>query len=358
MQSVSFCIFGSQYRVQVEKKEITIYDIANELNLSPATVSRALNGSSIVQEKTRKKILQAAERLGYRVNAFAKNIRMGKTKTIGVVVHELKSNFITSVLSGIEKIASAHGYDIIIAHSGENKEKEIQNAANLFNKRVDGLLASLAFDTMDWNHFKPFIEKQVPVIFYDRVFKHSPFTSVILDNFRAGYEMTKHLIDQGYRRIMHVTADVSKNVYADRLEGYKAALTEHDIPVSKELIHITSLNEDAGLQEADYIASMKKKPDAVFVTNDFCAAIMMNRLAEKGLQVPTDIAFAGFNDDVVCKIIRPQLTTILYPGQQMGEIAAQRLINELKGSGTASLESQIVMRPTLVVRDSSLRKKD
>ncbi|WP_447642727.1 MULTISPECIES: LacI family DNA-binding transcriptional regulator [Chitinophagaceae] len=341
----------------MENKEITIYDLAEKLQLSPATVSRALNGNEIVKEKTRKKVLDAAEKMGYRVNSFAKNIRTGKTKTIGVIVHELKSNFITSVLAGIEKVASVNGYDIIIGHSGEGKEKEIQNTANLFNKRVDGLLASLAFDTTDWEHYKPFMDKKVPVIFYDRVFPRSPFSNVTLDNFKAGYEATEHLIKQGCKRILHITADISKNVYLDRMEGYTAALSAHGIPISKDLIHVTPLNEDAGIAEADKVLRMKVKPDAVFVTNDFCAAVMMNHLTENGVKIPQDMAFVGFNDDAICKIIRPRLTTVKYPGQQMGEIAAQRLINELNGLANAGLESQIIMRPNLIVRESSLRKQ-
>lgn len=345
------------FQSKENNKEVTIYDIAKELKISPATVSRALNGNAVVKEKTRKKVQAAADKLGYRVNAFAKNIRIGKTKTIGVIVHELKSNFITSVLSGIEKVATLNGYDIIIGHSSESKEKEIQNTANLFNKRVDGLLASLAFDTDNWNHYQPFIDKKVPVIFYDRVFLKSPFSNVTLDNFKAGYEVVEHLIKQGCKRIMHITADTTKNVYADRLEGYKAALADNGIPLVKDLIRITALNEDAGIAEAEKILKMKVRPDAVFVSNDFCAAVIINHLTEHGIKIPEDIAFVGFNDDTISKIIRPRLSTVKYPGPQMGEIAAQRLINELNGLANSELESQIIMRPTLVVRDSSIRKK-
>lgn len=337
------------------EKEITIYDLANELKLSPATVSRALNGNNIVKEKTRKRVLAAAEKMGYRMNNFAKNIRTGKTKTLGVIVHELKSNFITSVLAGIEKVASINGYDIFIGHSGEDRENEIKNTHNLFNKRVDGLLASLAFETNNWNHYQPFLDKKIPVIFYDRVFQKSPFASVTLENYRAGYELTEHLIQQGCKKIMHITADTSKNVYLDRLQGFKDALAAHNLPIIKDFIHITDLDEKSGVLEAERVLKMKDRPDAIFVCNDFCAAVMMNHLIENGIKVPNDIAFVGFNDDAICKIVRPRLTTIKYPGQEMGEIAAQRLINELKGLETAAYESQIVMRPTLVIRESSLK---
>lgn len=337
------------------EKEITIYDLAQKLQLSPATISRALNGNALVKEKTRKKVLAAAHELGYRTNNFAKNIRTGKTKTIGIIVHELRSNFITSVLSGIENIASQNGYDIIIGHSGESKEKEIKNVQNLFNKRVDGLLASLAFNTDNWSHYQPFLDKNIPVIFFDRVFLRSPFSSVTLDNFRAGFEITKHLIDQGFKKIMHITADISKNVYKERLEGFEAAMQAHQLPIEKEDIQITELNEEAGIQEAERILKMKQKPEAVFVCNDFCAAVIINHLTENGIKIPEDIAFAGFNDDAICKIIRPQLTTIKYPGKEMGEIAAKRLIAELQKDEKTILESQIVMKPELIIRDSSLR---
>jgi len=150
-------------------KEITMYDLAKKLNISIATVSRALQDDPVVSKKTKKKIFELAEEMGYRSNHFARNLRQQQTNTIGVIVHELNSNFITSVLAGIEKITTEAGYDLIIAHSSESYTKEAANAKNLFHKRVDGLIASLAFDTNDLDHFKPFIDKGVPVMFFDRV---------------------------------------------------------------------------------------------------------------------------------------------------------------------------------------------
>ncbi|PZP48498.1 MAG: LacI family transcriptional regulator [Pseudopedobacter saltans] len=339
------------------EKEVTIYDIAKELDLSPATVSRALNGNELVKEKTRKKIADVAEKLGYRVNSFAKDIRTGKTKTLGVIVHELNSKFVTSVISGIEKVASLSGYDIIIGHSMESKFKERQNVANLFNKRVDGLLASLAFDTDNWNHYQPLINKNVPIVFYDRVFLDGPFTKITLDNFKAGYEATEHLIVQGCRRIMHVTADTSKNVYRDRLEGYKAALKKYGLPIEDDLIRVTRLNEESGVEEGTNILSMKNRPDGVFVANDFCAVVIMNQLIESGVRIPEDVAFVGFNNEAICNIIRPKLSSIIYSGQQMGEIAAKRLIDKLNGLIESEEEQHVVMQPTLVIRGSSMKKR-
>src|SRR5204863_7723504 len=137
--------------------------------LSIATVSRGLNDDPVVSKKTRKKIFDLAEELGYRSNHFARNLRQQTTNTIGIIIHELNSNFITAVLAGIEKVTTEAGYDLIIAHSSESYAKEAANAKNLFHKRVDGLIVSLSFSTTNLDHFQPFIDKGIPVIFFDRV---------------------------------------------------------------------------------------------------------------------------------------------------------------------------------------------
>src|SRR6195952_4164343 len=172
-------------------KEVTIYDIASKLNISVATVSRGLKDDKVVSKKTRKKISDLAEQMGYRSNHFARNLRRQQTNTIGVIVHELNSNFITSVLAGIEKVTTDAGYDLIIAHSSESYAKEAANALNLFHKRVDGLIASLAFDTQGLEHYRSFEEKGIPVIFFDRVEEKTNSTKVIIDNYKCGYQATQ-----------------------------------------------------------------------------------------------------------------------------------------------------------------------
>src|SRR5690606_4781361 len=178
------------------KKEVTIYDIAQKLSLSSATVSRGLKDHPAINKNTRKKIQEAARELGYRHNNFASNLRKQKSNTIGIILRELNSNFITSVLAGIEKVTTEAGYDLIIAHSSESAQKERTNAQNLFHKRVDGLIASLAFDTEDLQHFAPYDQKGIPVIFFDRVEEQSETTKVIIDNYKCGYQATQHLIEQ------------------------------------------------------------------------------------------------------------------------------------------------------------------
>jgi LacI family transcriptional regulator len=337
-------------------KEITIYDLAKELNYSVATISRALQDDPSVKPKTKKKIIDLAEKKGYRMNYFASSLRKKKTHTIGVMLHELNSNFIITVLAGIEKVLSDTQYDIIIAHSGESGKKEVANANNLFHKRVDGLIASLAYDTPNLAHFNQFIEKKIPVIFFDRVEENSNGTKVIIDNHKAGYEATKHLIEQGCKRIAHITANLSRNVYSNRFEGYKAALKDHHLKFTDTQLIVTDLRDrDSCIEAAVQIAKMKPLPDGLFIINDISAAIVMQKLKELGLKIPEDIAVVGFNNDIVSTIVEPNLTTINYPGIIMGEVAARNLLNHLNGNGDISLTSSIVIKSELIVRQSSLK---
>lgn len=340
----------------LKSKEVTIYDIANKLNISVATVSRGLNDDNVVSKKTRKKIADLANELGYRSNHFARNLRQQQTNTIGVIVHELNSNFITSVLAGIEKVTSETGYDLIIAHSSESYTKELANAKNLFHKRVDGLIASLSFDTKDIDHFKPFVDKGVPVMFFDRVEQDGNNSVVIIDNYKCGYEATKHLIEQGCKRIAHVTSSLKRNVYSQRYKGYQDALSDNGISIDEKLLIVSDLSEKAGVDAALQILKMKPLPDGGFITNDFVAAVCMRTLKQHGINIPENIAIVGFNNDAIGKLIEPALTTINYPGIDMGEIAARNLINHLKGISKIHKTNTIIIRSDLIIRKSSLKK--
>ncbi len=338
-----------------KEKEVTIYDIASALNISIATVSRALKNDSVVSKRTKKKIFDLADKMGYRTNHFARNLRNQTTNTIGVIVHELNSNFITSVLAGIEKVTTESGYDLIIAHSSESSGKEIANAKNLFNKRVDGLIASLSFDTKNLDHFKPFKEKNVPVIFFDRVEQEGNNTVVVIDNDKCGYQATQHLIQQGCKRIVHITSSLKRNVYSKRFKGYKDALFDNGIPYDENLLIIHDLSESAAIESAMQILKMDPLPDGVFVTNDFVAAVIMRTLKENNIKIPEDIAIVGFNNDAICTLVEPALSTINYPGIDVGEVAARNLINHLKGIGNIQNTNTIIIRSNLIIRRSSLK---
>lgn len=337
-------------------REITIYDIANELNISSATVSRALKDDPAVSLKTRKKIFETAEKMGYRSNFYARNLRRKHTNTIGFMVHELRSNFINSVLAGVEQVTAAAGYDLIIAHSVESYEREAANARNFFDKRVDGLIASLSFDTKGLEHFRPFVQRDVPVIFFDRVEKSMESTVVVIDNYRAGYQATRHLIEQGCRRIMHVTANLSRNVYEERYKGYRAALAEHGLAYEDGWLVVGDLSEKSGTEAARVIMASDPRPDGAFITNDFVAAVCMRTLKGHQLRIPGDIAIVGFNNDIISELVEPALTTVNYPGKEMGMVAAETLVNHLKGRDNLSRINTIVLSSELIIRGSSFRK--
>ncbi|KYP13192.1 substrate-binding domain-containing protein, partial [Flavihumibacter sp. CACIAM 22H1] len=257
----------------------------------------------------------------------------------------------------IEKVTAEAGYDLLIAHSSESFKKEAANALSLFHKRVDGLIASLAFDTKGLDHFQPFFDKHIPVIFFDRVEEKSESPKVIIDNFKAGYQATEHLLEQGCKRIVLVTANLSRNVYAQRLKGYKEALHDHQIKFDENLVLIKDLSEKCGREAALQILKMKPQPDAAFITNDFSAAVCMQTLKEKGIRVPEDIAIVGFNNDAIGKIIEPQLTTVNYPGIDIGEIAARNLIAHLKGDQNIHQTNTIIVKSELIIRQSSLQRR-
>jgi LacI family transcriptional regulator len=337
-------------------RDITIYDIAKAVNLSASTVSRALSNHPHINEETRKKIQSVAAEMGYRQNKFASNLRQKHTFTIGVIVPRLDSYFMASALSGIEKITSENGYGLIISQSQESYQKEAACVRTLFNSRVDGLLVSLALNTKDIRHFSILSDKDIPVVFFDRVVDCPTCMSVIIDNFRAGYEVTSHLIDQGCRRIMHLGGNMLRNVYSERYRGYRQALADNKIEFDPDLLIITDMSSLDGKEAGRRILRMKKRPDGLFTSNDTTAVAAIIELEKGGIKIPSDIAVAGFNNEPISTVIKPNLTTVDYPAGETGEIAAASLINKLRNSAQSGLSS-IILKHSLIVRESSLRNK-
>ena len=339
----------------MNKKELTIYDLAERLNISVATVSRALNNDPAVSKKTKRKVNDLAEAMGYRKNNFASGLRKPKTNTIGFIVHELNSQFIASVLSGAEKVMTDAHYNIIIGHSSESNATEIANAAIFFHKRVDGLIVSLAYDTVSLDHYDPFIKRGIPIVFIDRVRKEAPGIKVIIDNHKAGYDATSHLIQQGCSKLMHITGNLAQNVYADRLNGFRKALEDHNLQYEPGQFIVTDLSEKAGEEVARQILDMKARPDGLFFANDLCAAVCMKRLKDAGIKIPDDIAIVGFNNDTISRMVEPQLTTINYAGKEMGEVAASNLIAQLNGRSDRS-DYTVILASQLMIRGSSNKR--
>src|ERR1700744_1603653 len=254
-----------------QDKDVTIYDLAKALNISVATISRALKDDPVVSKKTKKKIIDLAEEMGYRSNHFARNLRNRRTHMIGVIIPRVNSYFMSTVIAGIEKVTNEAGYNLIISQSSESMERESQSVRAMFNNRVDGLLVSLAYDTTDTAHFDLFQRKRIPFLFFDRVADDNHWTNVLIDNRKAGYEATAHLIAQVCRRIVHVTADSASNVYKDRIRGYREALLDHPLPFDENYLIRNTLSQEAGAKAASVILRMRPLPDGVFVANDNAA---------------------------------------------------------------------------------------
>ena len=248
-----------------QKKEITIYDIASELNLSPSTVSRALKDHHSIGKETKKAVVKLAKMRGYRPNSIAASLRSKKTNNIGVVVPWINRPFVSSLISGIEIEAGLKGYNVIISQSHDIFDNEVENAKALYDSRVSGLVVSLAMETTEYNHIQQFIDSNIPVVFVDRVAEDLNSDIVIIDNYAAGYMATEHLIEQGCKRIAHLGGAQHRNIYNEREQGYRQALKDYKLPIDEEIVvHNDVLSHEEGLKCAEYLLNLPIPPDGIF----------------------------------------------------------------------------------------------
>lgn len=336
-------------------KKITIYDLAKILKVSPGTVSRSLNDHPSISEKTKARVVAMANELGYKTNKFAANLSKQQTNTIGVIVPRLNSNFMSTMLAGIEKIVNEAGYNLIISQSLESMEKEKLNAKTLYNSGVDALLVSLAYDTSNFDHFTPFIQHKIPLLFLDRVHDLPNSSTLIIDNRAAGYEATEHLIQQGCRNLLYVGGNQKRNVYSDRFKGFRDALIKNTLELNESNVLESDLSTNSIGTVVDHIKNSKKQIDGLFVTNDTFAAHLTKALTTEGYKIPEDIKIIGFNNDPVSELVTPTLSTIDYPGYDMGVLAGQSVISHLNGSINFESANTITLRHKLIKRESTYK---
>ncbi|RED98425.1 LacI family transcriptional regulator [Marinoscillum furvescens DSM 4134] len=337
-----------------KKGEITIYDIASHLKVSPSTVSRALKDHPSIGKKTKKAIQNYAAKYGYQPNTIAASLRNNKTNTIGIIISWINRPFIASLISGIEQAANDAGYNVIITQSQDSYEKEVANAQALFAGRVEGVVISLAMETEKFDHFEQFINKDIPLVFVDRVTDQLNSDLVAIDNFDAGFKATEHLITQGCKRIAHLGGSQIRNVYSERQKGYIAALSKHNLPLDESLILHSSLSAEDGHHCAEQLFGLNERPDGVFSANDTAAVSLIQSAKSKGIKIPEELAVIGFNNDPISSIIEPQLSTIYHPATDMGVIAATQVLKHRKNKEIVKSES-IVLNTELMVRASSDR---
>ena len=343
----------------MKKKEVTIYDLAKELNFSPSTVSRALNNHKSIGKKTTKEIQKAAKEMGYRPNSIAASLRNNKSKTIGIIIARINSPFMSTLISGVEISAKEAGYNVIISQSNESYENEVRNAKALYDSRIGGLIVSLAMETQNTDHFKQFTDNNIPVVFVDRVPADFNSYRVIIDNYTAGYRATQHLIDQGCTRIAHFAGSQYINVYNLRMKGYQDALEQNGIPFDDKLIiNLKTLSLEEGKMAIEKLLNSSLPPNGLFSANDTAAVGAILGAKSKGLSIPDDLAIIGFNDDPVASIVEPSLSSVSHPARKMGELSTQRILEHSSESLQSGISEITMLDTEIIVRDSSLRKED
>ena len=339
-----------------ENKHVTIYDIAERLNLATSTISRALKDHHTISEKTIKKVKKAAEEMGFVPNTLAAGLRANNTKTIGVLIPTVTQPFLSSLISGIEVTAQKSDYTVIIMQSHDSYEEEVNMAKSLYSNRVSGLICSLAMETKDTSHFHQFSNNKIPLVFVDRVPNDYNTFRVVIDNFSAGYKATKHLIDQGCVRIAHLTAGSELgNLYNERKRGYIEALKDNNLPVDEDLIvSLKSVTYKDGVKACNKLFDLNPIPDGLFAPGDILAVSAVQTAKKRGIKVPEDLAVIGFNNDPISQIIDPNISTITHPAEKMGKKAAEIITRSLKPNEEHDdVEEITFLKTEVLVRESS-----
>jgi len=338
-----------------KKTEITIHDIARELNVSASTVSRALNNNLRISKKTRELIHSKSIEMGYRPNVIASNLRNQKTNTIGVVVPRIDRHFFATAISGIEDYAWLNGLNIIFAQSNDKLEKEEACLYSLFNKRVDGLIISISMETVNDNHLRVFTDKNLPLVFFDRICQTIESDKIVTDDFNCGYKATRHLIEQGCKRIAHIAGPESLNIYSDRKAGYEYALKEFNVKCPDDYILMNNLTKNDGEIAIRKLLSIPEPPDAIFCGNDTTALSALRFCKSNNIKVPRDLALVGFSDEPFSDVSSPSISTIRQPGYRIGVEAVKCILNRINNPNEKAPFETRVLNSELIVRESSSR---
>lgn len=337
----------------MKKGKATIHDIADKLNITASTVSRALNDNPRISETTKKQVMKMAKQLNYQPNHIASALRSGKSKLIGVVVPTANRNFFSSVVRGIEEIANNLDYKVIISQSYEEYDKEVQTIEALLNARVDGIIASIGKNTSNFDHFKKVMDKGIPLVLFDRITNELEVSQVVIDDYLAAYQMTTHLIKQGCKKIAHFTSPKKINIYRDRLRGYEDALREHNLPIEYQLIEESNMQLEDGRLSTENLLKKGVEFDAIFSSSDYAAMGALQILKEKGIQVPQQVKIAGFGNEPFTSFTDPTITTIDQKSIPMGRVTAETFFAILNNEKTDETPQKTVLKPELILRQST-----
>ena len=339
------------------KKKTTIKDIANVLNISAAAVSKALHNDSRISEKTKKAVRQVAENLNYQPNHLASALRSGKSKLVGVIVPRTNSNFFSSVIQSIEEVLNKKGYNIIITQSNESYKKECDSIDTLLFTQVDGIIASMANETINLEYYEKIKTKGIPLILFDRGENDLNVDYVGIDDYESSHIIVKHLVEQGCKRIAHIGGYKHTRIFNNRIRGYVDALQKHSLPLDKELLLESSLTIEDGRKKMLQLLTLKNRPDAVYVAGDYAALGAQQILNEKGINMPNEIALVGFGNEPFTSMVSPSITSINQHSEEIGEKAAEAFLIHSKEKIVTQTLNKIILNAELLIRESSDRKK-
>lgn len=336
---------------------VTIEDIARELKITAATVSRALNDHPGISESTRKRVKETAAKLHYQPNRIASSLRLGRTNILGVIIPSAEINFFGSVIHGIERIATQNNYSVLIYQSNEMYELEKKGVQAFLQSQVDGVLASVSKETINADHYLEIKKRGVPLVLFDRAMDSLGVPSVVIDDYAGAFAATKHLIEQGCRRIAHIGGQQHVSIFNQRLKGYIDALNVHGISVNDDNIVYGKVSIESGRECMQQLLGLPKPPDAVFAVEDFTALGAMQCIKEAGIRIPEEIAIIGFANEQFCEFLTPALSSVNQQTVTMGEQAAELLFSELQTADRYQTTARkIILEARLVCRASSIRK--
>ena len=334
--------------------QVTIKDIARELNISVSTVSRALAGNPLVKPSTKKAVIELAEKLNYQPNFTALSLRSNTTKTLGVIIPQLVHEFFSMVVRGIEDVAYASGYSVIICNSHESYEREVIDSKTLMNGRVDGVLACVSKNTTDVSHFKEFLNRNIPLVFFDCVVDDIAADKVIIDDYEASLNAVNHLISTGRKNIAYIGGPISLLINKNRYQGYKDALEKHGLSVNEKLVaHCDTGDFADGTSTAKKFIDSGEPIDALFGATDMLAIGAIKHLKKVGLDIPKDLSVFGFSNWKISELYEPSLSTVDQPGYEMGRLSAEMLLNHIKEEKEDHLPKTEVLKTDLIIRESS-----
>ena len=342
---------GNDCKMKNTVKHATINDIAVKLGISTSTVSRALNDHPDIKIETKEIVRKIAEELKYTPNTLAKSLKNNRSTTIGVIVPEIKHDFFSSAISGIEKVAYESGYTIILCQSNESYEREIINTNVLIHHRVAGVIVSISQNTKNGDHFQDLLRRKIPLVFFDRVCDDVMASKVMIDDYACAFHAVTYLVSRGYKRIAHFAGPKELFVCKKRLTGYHDALAQAKLFSMDGFVRYGGMHEQDGFTSMAAMINENILPDAVFAVNDPVALGAYQRIKEAKLKIPDDVAIMGFSNNIVTSLVDPPITTIDQPSFEMGRKAAEILIQTIDGK--LMEPKTLILDGTLIVRGST-----